>query len=313
MVGQERAKQIKALVDADIPVSQIATLLQLQEDSVRRYARFATENLTPHQPLAPKILLLDIETLPMEILVWGLYKQRPSYDQVIKEWCVLSWAAKWLCSADIMSMVIDPNAALIREDKAIIGRIWELLNEADIVIAHNAEKFDLRKLNARFKIAGLNPPMPYQVVDTLIHSRKVMGFSSHRLNDINSVLGKSKKLKTDYELWKRCARIETDFDDQIKALQEMVEYNRQDVVALEELYLELRPWMRSHPNLGLYVDTDKPCCPNCGSQELLWQGWYYTPMGRYRAFRCQCGAIGRQRTTDLHIDERARLLRSVAR
>jgi len=311
MIGAERAKQIKALIDADLTVRQIADLLKIQEDSVRRYARVAEEK--PHRPLAPKILLFDIETLPMEIFVWGLFKQHPTYEQVIKEWCVLSWAAKWLYDSEIMSNVISPGSAIQRNDQAILRGIWDLLNEADIVIAHNGERFDLRKLNARFKIAGFNPPMPYQTIDTLKHSRKVFGFSSHKLDALNGMLDKTQKLKTEYRLWKRCAGVGDGPEDQAKALEEMVTYNRQDVVALEELYLELRPWMRSHPNLGLYVDTDNETCPNCGGTNVEWRGWYYTPMGRYKAFRCECGAIGRQRTSNLKRYETEGLLRSVAR
>ena len=40
--------------------------------------------------IAPKILLLDIETSPMEFLGWGLFKQQPSIDNIVKEWAILS-------------------------------------------------------------------------------------------------------------------------------------------------------------------------------------------------------------------------------
>ena len=38
----------------------------------------------------PNILIFDIETAPMEVFVWGLYKQRISHDNVIQDWFILS-------------------------------------------------------------------------------------------------------------------------------------------------------------------------------------------------------------------------------
>jgi len=100
-----------------------------------------------------------------------------------------------------------------------------------------------------------------------------------------------------------------------KALREMMKYNRQDVVATEELYLKIRPWIKSHPNCALYMESpDSSVCANCGSANLKHNGKYYTPAGRFLAFRClDCGAICRSRYSDLDRGEREQLLISVAR
>jgi len=37
----------------------------------------------------------------------------------------------------------------------------------------------------------------------------------------------------------------------------MLEYNVHDVEITELVYLKLRPWMKSHPNMGVY-NVDKP-------------------------------------------------------
>jgi hypothetical protein len=90
-------------------------------------------------------------------------------------------------------------------------------------------------------------------------------------------------------------------------------YNESDVRALEELYLMIRPWIKGHPPVGLYIDAEGvTACGNCGNTELEWGGKYFTPAGRYKAFRCKCGAIGRDRTSDLTKEERAALCLSVA-
>lgn len=260
-----------------------------------------------------KILLFDIETLPMEVLVWGLYKQRIPHENILKNWSVVSWAAKWLFDNEVMSDVVKPKAAVARSDSGIIEGIWSLLDEADIIIAHNGRKFDTRRLNARFMVNGLSPPSSYYVIDTLQQSYKYTAFASHRLDSLAKTLGKTRKIKTEYELWKRCAGVETTVSDQWKALQEMVHYNKQDVLVLEDFYVELRPWIKSHPNIGLYFDTDKEVCPNCGSNRLTWKGYYYTTVNRYKAFRCECGAVGRSRFSDLSTEERKLLVTPVAR
>jgi len=268
----------------------------------------------------PKILIVDIETIPMEGLFWGLYKQKIAYQNVTKEWSLVSWAAKWLCEAEIMSQVVSPKDAICRKDKSIINGLWDLMNKAHIVIAHNAIKFDVRKMNARFLINGLGPPLPYQVIDTLRHTQRNFALSSYALDYINKLLDRSEKIKTEYGLWKRCIGYgnkpgtTVSPSKQKEALAFMVKYNRQDIVSLEELYLELRPWMKSHPNLGLYYDEKHISrCPNCGSTSLNWGGEYATTLNLYRAFRCECGAIGRSRMSSLSAEERKNLVSSVAR
>ena len=259
---------------------------------------------------APQILLFDIETSPMEVFVWGLYKQRINPDNVIKDWSVLSWSAKWLFDDHVMGDVVTGEDAIEREDWRILGEMWELLNEADIVIGHYSSGFDHPKLNARFILNDMSPPMPYQVIDTKKVASKHFSFSSNKLDYLSKLFMNKKKISTDFGLWKRCVA------GSDEALSEMLEYNRMDVLLLEEVYLELRPWIKSHPNMGLYVEGGMERCANCGDaiSEVDWRGFYYTPAGRYKAYRCkECGAIGRSRYSDLKVDERKNLTLSVAR
>lgn len=267
----------------------------------------ALEEIIAQSNVAAKVLILDIETSPMEVYTWGLYKQRISPNNVIKDWACLSWAAKWLCDSKIVSKSVNIREASAREDYRIIVDIWKLLDEADIVIAHNAKRFDIRKLNARFLQNGLKPPMPYQVIDTLVESRKAFAFSSNKLDYISNLVDGPAKDETTFDLWKRCVTGDKE------ALKEMEEYNRQDIVVLEDVYFAIRPWIKSHPNMGLYVESVEPVCPNCGNTDLTWRGHYYTQAGRYRAFRCYCGAIGRHRSTNIPKEIRPQMGRSTAR
>ncbi len=258
---------------------------------------------------APKVLLFDIETSPLECYVWTFWqKYIDPMTGMKKDWSVLSWSAKWLFDNKIMSQKVTPREAMNREDKSIIKKMWKLLEEADIVIAHNGRKFDVRKINTRFLKNGLGPPMTYSIIDTLEVLKRNFLISSNKLDYVNRFLDIDRKIETSMKLWDRCVTGDK------SALKEMEDYNRQDVVALEELYMILRPWMKSHPNMSLYVDTGGKRCPTCNSYHLKEKGHYYTPAGKYGAFRClDCGAIGRRRYTAMTMENRRNTILSAAR
>ncbi len=187
--------------------------------------------------------------------------------------------------------------------------MWEYLDHADIIIAHNGKRFDERKLNSRFMSYGLHPPSPYQVIDTLLQSRKIAMHSSNKQDELAKKFGLTRKVEHEgYNLWIRCFRADPE------ALLIMEEYNRGDVVGLEELYVVIRPWIKSHPNLNLYVEGDGYNCPNCGGEKLTWMDkFYYTTVNKYSTFRCgDCGAIGRSQSSALTKEEKPKVS-SVAR
>ena len=94
----------------------------------------------------------------------------------------------------------------------------------------------------------------------------------------------------------------------------MERYNRHDVVLLEEVYIKIRPWIHSHPNLGLYVDSKTPVYSNCGSKSIdKTDKFYYTMAGKYELYRCECGAYIRVRSSSVTKEQRERLLISIAR
>jgi len=254
------------------------------------------------------ILFVDVETSPMEVLVWGLYKQRIPVQNVIKDWALLSWSAKWLGVDDVMSERVTTEEAHERQDVSIMQTLWELFDKADIVVAHNANRFDVRKIKARFIENGYPPTSSFNVIDTLKVSQRNFAFSSHKLNYLTSLLDIEDKTKTSFNLWKRCINGDN------AALNEMREYNKQDVVVLEELYLVLRPWIKSHANISLLTDGDKEMCANCGGTHLDWKYFYHTTVNSYPSYRClDCGAIGRSRFSKITKEKRKTLTVSVAR
>jgi DNA polymerase elongation subunit (family B) len=256
-----------------------------------------------------KVLILDIETAPISAYVWGIWNQNINLNMIQSDWFCLTWAAKWLFEDNVYSGKIKPAEVKKQDDKRIIKGIWELLNEADIVIAHNGEKFDIPKLNSRFILSGLHPPLPYQQIDTLRHIRRQFGFTSNKLDYVNKLLNLERKQDTGgFELWERCLRGEQE------SLDKMESYNVQDVRILEETYLHIRPWIKPHPNMGLFIlDETQSRCPSCGSNDMKEMGkMYYTSANAYESMRCgNCGATARKRNSTITIKERRHLTLSV--
>jgi len=151
-----------------------------------------------------KVLLFDIETLPILSYHWGMYQVNISHNHIVKDWCMLSWAGKWLFDNEIKGDILTPKEAKIRRDKRISQSLWDLFDEADVLIAHNLKKFDRKKANARFILNGLEPPSPYEMIDTLLVARKEFGFTSNRLNFLGQILVRDEKIDTDFNLWRDC-------------------------------------------------------------------------------------------------------------
>lgn len=278
----------------------------LADKTFQKPLTFDTRNSTMEKiNTSAKVLILDIETAPINAYVWGIWNQNVGTYQIQSDWFCLTWAAKWLFEDKVYSAKLKPKEVLEQDDKRIIEGIWKLVNEADIVIAHNGEKFDMPKLNSRFIINGLNPPLPYQQIDTLKHIRRQFGFTSNKLDYVNKLLNLERKKETNFELWERCMK------GNAKALSEMEAYNMQDVRILEETYLMIRAWIKPHPNMGLFIlDEKEHRCPNCGSSELEIMGkTYNTAANVYELMRCSnCGASSRKRLGAANIKQKRHLL-----
>jgi len=257
-----------------------------------------------------KVLILDIETAPIRAYVWSIWNVNIGVNQIQSDWFCLTWAAKWLFEDKVYSARLKPEEVKAENDKRIIQGIWRLINEADIVIAHNGEKFDIPKINTRFVINGLEPPLPYQQIDTLKHIRRQFGFTSNKLDYVNKLLNLERKKETNFELWENCMK------GNANALREMEEYNVQDVRILEETYLLIRAWIKPHPNMGLFIlDEKEERCPSCGSAELKDMGkLYFTTANTYELRKCgNCGAASRKRLSEVKINQKRHLLLSTAK
>ena len=228
-----------------------------------------------------KIILWDIETAPLVVTSWGLFKPRLSHENIIEGTSLICAAWKEYGKNKVHTVSIDPKDP--RNDSTAVKKLRDALAEADVLVAHNGDKFDLRIFNARLAFHGYAPLPPVKTIDTLKVARKYFRFDANRLDYLGEFLGVGRKIPTTYGLWLKIL-----FEKDRKALAQMVEYNAQDVLLLEQVYEKLRPHMTNHPNHRL---TDGKGCPICGTTEAPQKrGFRLTRLGRSQAYQCKkCG------------------------
>lgn len=252
----------------------------------------------------PKVLLIDIETSPLEVYCWNLYPENIGLNQIIKDWTILSYAAKWLDEDKIMYMDTSKERDP-RNDKKVVASICELLAQCDIVVSHYGRKFDVPKIDTR-RLKHKLPmfPMPKHE-DTKFMANKY-SFTSNKLEYIAKYLDTSnKKLTTKrkfqgMELWKECLAGNRD------AWREMATYNKQDVYTLQDVYKELAP-RASTVNHSVYSESETHVC-SCGSKEYKLNGYAYTSTGKYQRYVCKsCNKERRGRINLLSKEKKASL------
>lgn len=258
-----------------------------------------------------KLLVLDIETSPIEAYVWALWDQNVGLDFIKTEWTILSYAAKWVGKGPVIYQDTSGHGPdRVRDDKKLVGEIHTLLDEADIVVAQNGQRFDIKKINARLIQHGLGPYSPIRIIDTMLVAKKHFGFTSNKLEWMSKYLTDSPKEKhkkfPGFELWLECLK------DNPAAWAEMKKYNKRDVVATEKLYLRQRPWIANHPNAGVYTTSELPTCPKCGNSTMIRRGTAATQQGRYQRYQCtNCGGWSRGKQMLMPLPKRKSLLVSI--
>ena len=170
--------------------------------------------------------------------------------------------------------------------------VWEVFDRADLIIGHNADRFDARHLMGGWAEMGLPAPSPYKVVDTLKIARGTFAYESNTLDALNKRLGvESKSDKYDV----RVAQAAVNGDTEAQAVLES--YNRGDIVASEALFDRLRPYAKGIPHLGMWTD-DEMACPSCGSTMAATGRTVHANVQKYEHLRCDnCGAHARGTTT----------------
>lgn len=206
--------------------------------------------------------------------MWALFDQTIGLNQLIEVSELMSWAAMWRGSNETLF-----SSQHMTSRKNMMRELHLLMDEADEVCGWNSDRFDLPIINKEFLLLRMAPPSPYKKVDLLKTVKKNFRFASNKLQHVAEQLGVGSKLETGgFDLWKACM----DGDDQ--AWLQMEEYNRQDVILLEDIYEILLPWSTNLVNRSLL--EQELVCPNCGSKHFQKRGTRTNGQGTYQQYQC---------------------------
>jgi biotin operon repressor len=299
-ISEDTINTIKYLTRQGWGSRAIAQALYISKTTVNKYA-------SPERRQLPKVLFLDIETAPALVVAFGRYDVTVTQNHVLQEgnW-LLSAAWKWSGArvSSIQSTIITKTEASVQDDSRIVMKLRKLIDEADIVVAHNAKGFDMKIIRSRLAVHQIGMYHNVKVIDTL-QIAKQMKFPANSLDALAAHLGIGRKTVTSgIDLWIKCMQGDS------KALKKMQAYNEDDVDLLVQVYDRLQPYNSSTPNFGVFSADEKHRCPNCGSDAVDYTGnVVYTNQAMYAELSCSdCGAISRTRTNLLSPAERKKQL-----
>jgi len=207
-----------------------------------------------------RVLIYDLETSPNIGWFWRTgYKQNIQPNQIIKERAIICVSYKWLGEDQVYNLNWNKN----QDDKFLIEQFVEVLNEADLIVAHNGDNFDLKWLKTRALYHRI-PMLPnYKQFDTLKVAKAKLYLNSNRLDYISKFLGFEGKIQTTPDLWNKVVML-NDRD----ALVPMLEYCDEDVRQLEKVYNELQYLDNPRFHAGVLNNEVKYSSPISGGFNL---------------------------------------------
>ena len=184
-----------------------------------------------------------------------------SSDNIIKHASIICICYKWEGEKEIYSLDWGLNK---QDDKSQLVKFIKVANQADEIVGHNGDKFDLPWVRTRCLLHKIEVFPKYKTIDTLKISCSKFRFPDNKLNTIAKYLGIGTKLRTESGLWDRVI-----MDKDTKALDHMIKYCKQDVVLLEKVYNELQKQTEPKTHYGVVFGYDRTSCPECGCEDHI--------------------------------------------
>ena len=206
-----------------------------------------------------KRLFFDIETSPMIVYSWRTgWKINIHTNNIIEDWRIICISYKWEGEDKVHTVRWDKNKC----DKKLLKDFLKIANQADEMIAHNGDRFDIKKIRTRC-IYHRIPMFPkYRTLDTLKKAKSGFNFNSNRLDYIAKFLGVGAKLEHEgFNMWVKCMQGDK------QALDNMVEYCEMDIIVLEDVFNELQNYILNNTHTGTILGGFKHECPNCASED----------------------------------------------
>lgn len=202
-----------------------------------------------------KRMFFDIETSYSIGWFWNpAFNTTISYNQVIKYPAIICICWKWEGSKKVHSLEWNKG-----EDKQMLKKFLKELNEADEVIGHNGDRFDLKWIRTRYLYHGWESIPEIKSLDTLKIARNKFKFPSNRLDAIGQYLGVGGKMDIGgIQLWHDIIQ-----KNSKSAMNKMVKYCKRDVELLEKVFLKMQGYSKPKTHIGVFAGEGKESCPYC--------------------------------------------------
>jgi len=232
-----------------------------------------------------KMLALDIETRPGKAYFFDVWNTNISAEKVIEYPRMLAFTAQWYGKKQVIF-----HSDYHTGYEEMLKELHALLDEADLVVGFNSDRFDLPWVEGEFIANHMPPPSPVMKVDLLKVMRKHSRWVHKNLNTVVSrLLDEEKVPHQGFGLWRDC--IDGDEATKKRAWALMKKYAIKDTALMWPLFEELKPWIKMpHPvsNIPGLV------CRNCGGTHMQRRGTAKTLQGEYPRYHCQsCGTWNR--------------------
>lgn len=236
------------------------TTVQDCKDAIREVNLELKENSLKIENNQGKILIYDLETSPNVGWFWRAgYKQNIMPNQILKERAIICVSYKWVGEDTVYNLSWDKNQC----DKFLIEQFVEVLNEADLIVAHNGDNFDIKWFKTRALYHRI-PTLPnYKQFDTLKIAKSKLYLNSNRLDYISKFLGFEGKIHTTPDLWNKVV-----MQNDRSAIKDMLDYCDEDVRQLEKVYNELKHLDNPRFHAGVLNGKVKQTSPITGSVNI---------------------------------------------
>lgn len=264
-------------------------------------AELATTITRPHET---NIVTLDIERIPGTFRVnpwrgtltvegefWDLSGHRHAIGRRIRPDEVVTWP-RTICVAWRRYGTKRVEFAAEWDDggrEAMLRRVWDVYDNANVIVGHNLASFDTKHLKAEWAQLGLKPPRPWKTIDTLTVARREFAFESNQLGSLCERMGVPGKVdKYDVQTAKDALA------GVVAAQKRLRRYNVGDIEASEALFLSMVGWMPNMPHVARPLGDEK-VCNQCGSDDLkLRDTKYRAVVLDYALYTCgNCGGHSR--------------------
>ena len=219
-----------------------------------------------------KRLFYDIETSFNVGVFWRTgYNININPQDIIHERSIICICYKWEGEEEIHSLTWSKN----QSDRKMIEQFCRVMAQADEIVAHNGDRFDLKWVRTRALIHGINVMPSPKTIDTLKWAKKYFNFNSNKLDYIAKYLKVGAKMETGgLDLWKDIV-----FRKDQDALDKMVLYCKQDVNVLEAVFNKLKSYTLPNHNYAVQHGGEKYECPECGSINVRYNKKVVTAAG----------------------------------